>query len=52
MVTLLRSCAKVHEVIELPFGAVSGVISGISVSDRVHMPQGTEEVLEVLSHLV
>jgi len=31
--TLWRSCAEVREVIEMPFGVVSGVASGIGVLD-------------------
>ena len=34
MGTLWRSCAKLHEAIELPFGVVSGVGPGIDVLDR------------------
>ena len=33
MGTLLRSCAEVHEPIELSFGVVSGVTPGIDVLD-------------------
>jgi len=41
MGTLLQSCLKVHEVIELPFGVVNGVDPGIGVLDGgPHFPQG------------
>jgi len=33
MATLWHSCAKVHEMIELPFAAVSVVDAGIGVLD-------------------
>jgi len=36
---LLYSCTVVHAAIELSFGMVSGVISGVHVLDGVHMPQ-------------
>jgi len=45
MGTLLCICVKVREAIELPFGVVSGVGTGIDVFDGVHMPQGEGEVL-------
>jgi len=37
---LLHSCAKVHEAIELPFGEVSGVGSGIGVLVGSRSPMG------------
>ena len=39
MGTLWHGCAKVHETIELLFGAASGVSQGISVLDGVNVPQ-------------
>jgi len=36
----LRSCVEVHEPVELSFGEVSGVSSGIGVLDGVHVLQG------------
>ena len=39
MGTLLRTCAKVREAIEMPFGAVSGIGPGIGILDGVHVPQ-------------
>jgi len=36
--TLLHSCVKMCEVIELPFVVVSGVGIGIGVLDGVHNP--------------
>ena len=47
MGTLWHSCAKVHELIELSFGVVSGVGHRMSVLDGVHVPQGEWEVLGV-----
>ena len=43
MGTLLRSCAKVCEPIELMFGVVSGVGFGICVLHEVQVPQGKEQ---------
>jgi len=37
---LLRSCVVVCELIELSFGVVSGVGTGIDVLDGVHVPEG------------
>jgi len=37
---LLRRCVEMRIAIELSFGVVSGVGSGIDVQDGVHMPQG------------
>ena len=48
MGTLLHSCAKVCEAIELLFGVVSGVGPSIGVLDGVHIPQKEGEVLGVL----
>ena len=42
METLLRSCAKVCELIELSFGMVSGVSTGIDVLDRGRCARGRE----------
>jgi len=40
MRTLLHTCVKVHEAIELSFGVVSGVGSGIGVLDGgLHAPR-------------
>jgi len=39
MGTLLRSCAEVHEPIELSFGVVSGVGQGIHVLDGFTCPK-------------
>jgi len=51
MGTLLRSCVKVHEVIKLPFGEVSGVGRRVRVLDGVYIWQGEVEVLDwVFSH--
>jgi len=47
MGNLWRCCAKVRELIELSFGVVSGVSSGIGVLDGVHVTQREGEVLEV-----
>jgi len=40
MGTLLRSCAEMHEPIELSFGVVSVVSPGIRVLDGVDVLQG------------
>jgi len=42
MGTMLHSCAKVHELIELSFRAVSGMGPGIGLLDGVHVPQWKE----------
>jgi len=42
MKNLLHSCAKVHEPIDLSFGLVNGIGSGIGVLDGVHVPQKLE----------
>jgi len=45
MGTLWRSCAKMHEPIELPFGVVSGVGADTDVLDGGAHSQGEREVL-------
>ena len=47
MWTLWRSHAKVREVIDLPFGVVSGVGPGTGVLDGGPGPPKGREVLEV-----
>jgi len=47
METLLRSCAKVCELIELSFGMVSGVSTGIDVLDRGSMCKGKGSFTEL-----
>jgi len=47
MGSLWHSCAKVHELIEVSFGVVSGVGPGIGVLDGGLCIQGEVEVLGV-----
>jgi len=50
MGTLLRSCAKVREPIELSFWVVNGVSLGIRVLDGIQVPQGEGAASEVFQH--
>ena len=47
MGTLLLSCAKVHEAINLSFEVMSGVGQGIGALDVVHILQAEGNVLGV-----
>jgi len=44
-----NSCVIVYELIQLPFGVVSGVGTVTGVFDVVQVPQGEEEVMEFLT---
>jgi len=45
---LLRSCAEVHEWIEMLFGVGSGMSPGIDIWNGVHVPQGEGAVSGVV----
>jgi len=45
----MRSCAEMHEPIELLFGVVSEVGLGIHELDGVHVPQGEVSVSEFVA---
>jgi len=47
---LLRSCVKMHETIEVPFGVLSGISPGIGVLDRVHIPISVYLFIKQVEH--
>jgi len=49
MRTLLRRCVEMRRAIELSFGVVSGVGTGIHALDGVHVPQGEGAVSGIIS---
>ena len=48
--TLLRSCAKVRELVELSFEVVSWVCRGMGVLEGVHVPQWEGAVWGIFAH--